>query len=40
MAHVVVERTIAAPPERVFAAATDIHRWAEIVPAIERVEAG
>lgn len=38
MAHVTVERTIAAPPERVFAAATDIHRWAEIVPAIEKVE--
>ena len=38
MAHVVVERTIAAPPERVFAVASDIHRWAQIVPAIERVE--
>ena len=38
MAHVVVERTIAAPPERVFAAATDVHRFAEIVPAIEKVE--
>lgn len=38
MAKIVVERTIAAPPERVFAAATDIHRWPEIVPAIEKVE--
>ena len=38
MAHVTVERTIAAPPERVFAAATDVHRFAEIVPAIEKVE--
>lgn len=38
MARVVVERTIAAPPERVFAVASDIRRWAEIVPAIERVE--
>jgi uncharacterized protein YndB with AHSA1/START domain len=38
MARVTVERTVAAPPERVFQAATDIHHWAEIVPAIERVE--
>lgn len=38
MARVTVERTVAALPERVFQAATDIHHWAEIVPAIERVE--
>lgn len=38
MPNITVERTIAAAPERVFAAATDIHHWAEIVPAIERVE--
>lgn len=38
MQKITVERTIAAPPARVFASATDIHRWAEIVPAIERVE--
>jgi carbon monoxide dehydrogenase subunit G len=37
-ARVTVERTIAAPPERVFAVAIDIHHWAEIVPAIQRVD--
>lgn len=38
MTKIVVERTIAAPPERVFAAATDVHHFADIVPAIEKVE--
>jgi carbon monoxide dehydrogenase subunit G len=38
MHRITVERTIAAPPERVFAAATDVHHFADIVPAIERVE--
>jgi carbon monoxide dehydrogenase subunit G len=35
---VTVERTIAAPPAKVFAAASDVARWAEIVPAIARTE--
>jgi uncharacterized protein YndB with AHSA1/START domain len=38
MTRITAERTIAATPERVFAAATDIAHFAEIVPAIERVE--
>ncbi len=38
MNKVTVERTIAAPPERVFAVSSDIPRWAEVVPAIQRIE--
>lgn len=38
MASITVERTIAASPQRVFEASTDVRRWAEIVPAILRVE--
>lgn len=33
-----VSRTIAAPPSKVFAHATNVEKWAEIVPAIESVE--
>jgi uncharacterized protein YndB with AHSA1/START domain len=35
---VTIERTIAAPPAKVFAAAADVQRWAEFVPAIVRTE--
>ncbi|HVS17875.1 MAG TPA: SRPBCC family protein [Planctomycetota bacterium] len=38
MNEVTVERTVAAPPERVFAASIDVPRWPEIVPAIQKVE--
>jgi carbon monoxide dehydrogenase subunit G len=33
-----IERTIDAPPERVFEHATNVEKWAEIVPAIDRIE--
>lgn len=38
MNKVIVERTIAAPPERVFAASSNIPQWAEVVPAITKIE--
>lgn len=38
MNQVSVERTVAAPPQRVFAASIDIPRWPEVVPAIQEVE--
>lgn len=33
-----VSRTIAAPPAAVYAVSTDVERWAEIVPAIDKIE--
>ncbi|MEZ5977585.1 MAG: SRPBCC family protein [Planctomycetota bacterium] len=35
---ITIERTIAAPPEKVFAASSSVHTWADVVPAITKVE--
>ncbi|QDU86512.1 Polyketide cyclase / dehydrase and lipid transport [Planctomycetes bacterium Pla163] len=38
MPSLTVSRTIDAPVEKVFDVSTDVHIWADVVPAIQRVE--
>ncbi|MEL6109263.1 MAG: SRPBCC family protein [Planctomycetota bacterium] len=38
MAAITVQESIAAPPEEVFAVGTNIPAWAEVIPAITKIE--
>ncbi|MEM9380976.1 MAG: SRPBCC family protein [Planctomycetota bacterium] len=38
MKPIVVERTISATPQQIFPITTNVEKWAEIVPAIDRIE--